>query len=261
MLSVDPLYVGAVGHPQRWNRYAHVLNSPLNMVDPDGRQTFSTQTVENCGGTCFPKEETPQTQTYLNHNAYDPHLFLFYQYGDWSYQGDGGGINMSEWNQPTGAQVIEAVHLALDVAGMLPVVGDGADVINAAIYLAEGNVANAGMALAAAVPVAGAAVTAGKWANKAANAADALRLQKQLASTEQLGELAAGRGRVIAGSGSSTPIRTVGRLVEQYGGSANDWAKVSSVNKLAGDGSRFEIHAYRNVVTGQVVEQKTKLNP
>jgi hypothetical protein len=140
------------------------------MVDPDGRQTFSTQTVENCGGTCFPKEETPQTQTYLNHNAYDPHLFLFYQYGDWSYQGDGGGINMSEWNQPTGAQVIEAVHLALDVAGIVPVVGDGADVINAAIYLAEGDISNAGISVAAAVPFVGAAATAGKWASRAGSA-------------------------------------------------------------------------------------------
>jgi RHS repeat-associated protein len=54
MLSVDPLYMGAVGDPQRWNRYAHVLNSPLNALDPDGRQTFYTRTIENCGGTCFP---------------------------------------------------------------------------------------------------------------------------------------------------------------------------------------------------------------
>jgi RHS repeat-associated protein len=57
MLSVDPLYVGAVGDPQRWNRYAHVLNTPLNALDPDGRLTFRTQTIGNCGGTCFPADE------------------------------------------------------------------------------------------------------------------------------------------------------------------------------------------------------------
>ncbi|MCC6161766.1 MAG: RHS repeat-associated core domain-containing protein [Acidobacteria bacterium] len=37
MPSVDPLYAGAVGNPQRWNRYAYALNSPLVMIDPDGR--------------------------------------------------------------------------------------------------------------------------------------------------------------------------------------------------------------------------------
>ena len=37
MLSVDPLYAGAVADPQRWNRYAYALNSPIVYSDPDGR--------------------------------------------------------------------------------------------------------------------------------------------------------------------------------------------------------------------------------
>ncbi len=37
MPSVDPLYVGAVAEPQRWNRYAYALNSPVVYTDPDGR--------------------------------------------------------------------------------------------------------------------------------------------------------------------------------------------------------------------------------
>ncbi len=41
MPSVDPLYVGAVAEPQRWNRYAYALNAPLHLVDPDGRQARS----------------------------------------------------------------------------------------------------------------------------------------------------------------------------------------------------------------------------
>jgi len=44
MLSVDPLYVGAVSDPQRWNRYAYALNSPTSMIDPDGRTTCSGTT-------------------------------------------------------------------------------------------------------------------------------------------------------------------------------------------------------------------------
>lgn len=54
MLTVDPLYRGAVRNPQRWNRYAHVLNNPLSLVDPDGRDMFRVETIGNCGGTCFP---------------------------------------------------------------------------------------------------------------------------------------------------------------------------------------------------------------
>jgi RHS repeat-associated protein len=42
MPSVDPLYVGAVEEPQRWNRYAYGLNSPVVMVDPDGRRVNSS---------------------------------------------------------------------------------------------------------------------------------------------------------------------------------------------------------------------------
>jgi RHS repeat-associated protein len=41
-LAVDPLYVGAMGDPQRWNRYAYALNSPLVYTDPDGRTSCTT---------------------------------------------------------------------------------------------------------------------------------------------------------------------------------------------------------------------------
>lgn len=95
----------------------------------------------------------------------------------------------------------------------------------------------------------------------AQSAANGLRLQKQLGSAEQLADLASGGGRAIAGAGTRTPIRDVGRLVDQYGGSASDWAKISSGSRVAADGTRFEIHAYRNVTTGQLVEAKTKFLP
>ncbi len=38
MPSVDPLYVGAIEDPQRWNRYAYARSNPVSMSDPDGRQ-------------------------------------------------------------------------------------------------------------------------------------------------------------------------------------------------------------------------------
>ena len=64
-------------------------------------------------------------------------------------------------------------HAALDVAGLVPVVGEAADLANAAWYAAEGDHANAALSAAAAIPFAGwgaSAVKAGKYAVKGAEA-------------------------------------------------------------------------------------------
>lgn len=69
------------------------------------------------------------------------------------------------------------VHTALDVAGMVPVIGEAADLTNAAIYAVEGDWTNAALAAASAIPVAGNAVAAikmGRNAKKALNAAEAI---------------------------------------------------------------------------------------
>jgi hypothetical protein len=52
------------------------------------------------------------------------------------------------------------------------------------------------------------------------------------------------------------------RLAAEYGGSAEDWVKVTSSHyKSPIDGSNFETHAYVNLKTGQVVGAKTKIGP
>jgi hypothetical protein len=83
MLSVDPLYAGAVGDAQRWNRYAYALGSPLNYVDPDGRTPLqcappSVGTLYNCSrdysggpasGNGFPGYTQPSQFSYGGGNA------------------------------------------------------------------------------------------------------------------------------------------------------------------------------------------------
>ena len=67
-------------------------------------------------------------------------------------------------------------HAALDVVGMVPVVGEVADVANGIWYMAEGNYTDGLMSLASAIPVAGnavAAVKAGRTAKKLYNGAEA----------------------------------------------------------------------------------------
>jgi filamentous hemagglutinin len=90
-----------------------------------------------------------------------------------------------------------------------------------------------------------------------ANSASGLGLKKSLASEQQVTQIANGGGNVMAGSGSSVPLRDAPRLAAEYGGSPKDWSKVSSSSYTAADGSIFEVHAYRNSITGQVVEPKT----
>lgn len=60
----------------------------------------------------------------------------------------------------------EAIHSALDVAGMVPFVGEVADGANALLYVSEGDLVNAGISAAALVPVGGQAATGGRLAYK-----------------------------------------------------------------------------------------------
>lgn len=70
------------------------------------------------------------------------------------------------------ASISDIGHTALDVAGMVPVIGEAADLANAGWYLAEGDKVNAALSAAGAIPFAGNAATAAKWGRKAVNAAD-----------------------------------------------------------------------------------------
>lgn len=60
----------------------------------------------------------------------------------------------------------DIVHITLDVFGMIPVVGEVADLTNGALYLLEGDGVNATLSLAATVPIVGWGATTGKYVFK-----------------------------------------------------------------------------------------------
>jgi hypothetical protein len=62
----------------------------------------------------------------------------------------------------TGEQVLDGIQLGLDVVGVIPVVGEAADIISAGISLARGDYVGAGLSLLSAIPFVGYAGTAGK---------------------------------------------------------------------------------------------------
>lgn len=69
----------------------------------------------------------------------------------------------------------ELGHIVLDVAGMIPVIGEPADFVSGIWYTAEGNYSDAGFSFAALIPLLGAEVTAGKYVFKIADEAGNVR--------------------------------------------------------------------------------------
>ena len=73
----------------------------------------------------------------------------------------------------TGGQVLDGIQLGLDVVGLIPVVGEAADIISAGISLARGDYVGAGLSLLSAIPFVGYAGSAGKAARYGAKMAEA----------------------------------------------------------------------------------------
>jgi hypothetical protein len=74
---------------------------------------------------------------------------------------------VDEPNKDSGWTGSDIGHLALDVGGLVPVVGEAADVANAAWYAAEGKYLDAGLSLISIVPVVGDVIgKGGKLATK-----------------------------------------------------------------------------------------------
>ena len=95
-------------------------------------------------------------------------------------------------------------HLTLDIFGMVPVVGNAADGINAPWYLAEGDHLNAAISSIALIPGFGQAVTAAKGAVVAALGATAFRsLDEALVAVRELLERWGILGRSVDDTGST----------------------------------------------------------
>lgn len=72
----------------------------------------------------------------------------------------------------TGTKILDSLQTTLDVAGLIPGVGEIADLANAGISLARGDYAGAALSLVSAIPFAGWFGTAGKAARRGAKAAE-----------------------------------------------------------------------------------------
>ncbi|MDP9794715.1 RHS repeat-associated protein [Catenuloplanes nepalensis] len=139
----------------------------------------------------------------------------------------GGGNPVSQVEIDGHFSLSDIGHAALDVVGLVPGVGEVADLANAAWYAAEGDYANAALSAASAVPFAGYAASAVKGAKYVAKGVDAAQGAAKSADTARSGAKAAnaaqGGGRAApaapkAASGGGGP--TAGAKASGGGGSA-----------------------------------------
>lgn len=134
-LSRDPLF-GSPQNGQSLNRYVYALNNPISLLDVSG---FSQQ---------------------------DGSLFDF-------YLGDARTAQSTPAMLPPGSGG-DLHHVILDVAGLVPLFGEPADVLNGVIYNLEGDHVNAALSYGGAIPIAGWAATGGKWIGRGAKSLDEL---------------------------------------------------------------------------------------
>lgn len=98
-----------------------------------------------------------------------------------------GNFIKSPQTKAIGNKIVNGVQTALDVAGLVPGLGEVADLANAGISLVRGDMVGAGLSLAACIPFVGSAATAGKYLKKGS---DALGMAKGLIKpSKQIGNL------------------------------------------------------------------------
>lgn len=141
-----------------------------------------------------------------------------------------GGFNSSYSNgfnvysnvkaTPSACDYLDAFQTTLDLAGLIPGVGEIADGANAGIYALRGDTLNAGLSALAAIPFAGWAATGGKFINKGAKAIDAIDdvydVAKTIDRTDDVYDAARGAGNAASGFYHSANPNVV-EIIQQNG--------------------------------------------
>ncbi|MGX1828945.1 contractile injection system protein, VgrG/Pvc8 family [Paenibacillus taichungensis] len=136
-------------------------------------------------------------------------------------------------------KVLDVTQTVLDVAGMIPVIGEVADLANAGIYAARGDYTNAALSAAAAIPFVGWAATGAKFAvkgskllSKAGKVIDNVMgvankvMDKAGQVAKAMGDLAKKAGDTISGA--------LGKVMTKAKGLASNFSPADLANKLKG---------------------------
>ncbi|KAA0944294.1 hypothetical protein FQ087_19490 [Sporosarcina sp. ANT_H38] len=88
-------------------------------------------------------------------------------------------------DKPKDNKLLDYLQVGLDIAGLVPVIGEAADGVNGVIYTARGDTLNAALSFGAMIPVAGWASTGGKLALKGND----LNQVSKVVSTEKMASI------------------------------------------------------------------------
>ncbi|MFT4225348.1 RHS repeat-associated core domain-containing protein [Micropruina sp.] len=182
--TVDPIL--ALTNPLQWNGYTYSENNPTTFSDPTGLSTSS-----GGGGGSPPRQPPPMASPGFDYPAssggYAKRAKRTTKKWPNKHAANPSGSSQQDWSPPAnrapappapefkwpdpakmleGANWKEIGHVALDLAGLVPGVGEIADGINALWYAAEGDWVNAAFSAAGMVPGLGMGAIAAKYATK-----------------------------------------------------------------------------------------------
>jgi RHS repeat-associated protein len=171
--------------PLTQNRYAFAGGNPVSFVESDGHEPSSSYTDRRSVNRYYSRRRARVRPLgrYASPDAYDRNRRPAWQRQvDYSYRaatirGTHQRVQQRQQEEQSGG-ASGLVHGALDVAGLVPVVGEPADLVNAALYKAEGRDTEAALSAAGAIPIVGWGATAGKAAYKLEKATDAADAQR-----------------------------------------------------------------------------------
>ncbi len=237
-VQVDP-WEGDIRDPQSLNKYTYTRNNPVRYVDPTGESwkealkgyavsvvsTINSQinTAKNYAKDLAsdPVKTVGRTLTTAKNNVVE------------TYE---SGAKLASSFKENPMQVTKDIATGLSIE------------INDFKALAD---YDKGVAVGSAVVI-GTEIAIGAKIGSArkGSTASAISAEKSAASANQMKNL---------GHRQITPFRDAHYKAKQYGGSPEDYIKQSSQKSILSDGTSLETHSVKNIKTGRIYEQKTKI--
>lgn len=166
-MQADPI-IQDVRDAQSINRYSYVYNNPLSYTDPTGYECVNENAPMCASAMDNLEKESAEAASENVGNSANAEVDSANSSNNKSNSADGAQGNNS--SNDSSSSFWDKLQTGLDIVGMVPIVGEVADLANAGISLARGDYEGAALSMAAMVPIAGNAAGAVKIGRRINNA-------------------------------------------------------------------------------------------